>query len=391
MPHREMTRNAIIFLFTEAVLAASGGFILPIYVLYFRYYHVTLFQIALLAAVFEASILIFEIPTGLFADRFGRKLSVGIGFALFTVSGLVFILYRQIEGFIIAEIIFGLSEAFISGAGEALAVDSLDSGQKDILLKKMYIVRSRLRIVLTAMFMLAAGYLFARNESVTFYPVFIGGVVGLVASFGFISRISPEEIEEKTQFFEPVRSMFAQLRVSSILRVIFIISLVANFSFEGADQYWQVLGTEMFDLDVNYFGLLTASGAILAFILVGQVVNRTKPGLAVVLVFLLLSGVIISSMPNSPEMLLPYLLILYFFTREIIRPLLSVEMNRLIKSEGRATFLSSYNLTCSIGEVASGIMVGLIASRLGLPFVFIVCGSILVVITVVAMFRRAGQ
>ena len=120
-----MTRNIKVFLLAETVLAACGGFILPIYVLYFRYFCITLFQVALLAAVFEASVLVFEIPTGLFADRYGRKLSVGIGFFLFAVSGLVFLLYRNFTGFLMAEVLFGLAEAFISGAGEALAVDSI--------------------------------------------------------------------------------------------------------------------------------------------------------------------------------------------------------------------------------------------------------------------------
>ena len=82
-----MTRNIRIFLTTEAILAAFGGFILPIYVLYFRYFNITIFEVAILAVVFEASVLLFELPTGLFADKCGRKLSVIIGFAIFSASG----------------------------------------------------------------------------------------------------------------------------------------------------------------------------------------------------------------------------------------------------------------------------------------------------------------
>ena len=64
-------------------------------------------------------------------------------------------------------------------------------------------------------------------------------------------------------------------------------------------------------------------------------------------------------------------------------------INRAIKAEGRATFLSGYNLVCSVGEVASALIVGVIASRLGLPVVFVLCGGFLVLATVIIMFKSA--
>lgn len=382
-----MTRNIRVFLLTEAILAACGGFILPIYVLYFRCFYITLFEVALLAAVFEASILICEIPTGLFADRYGRKLSVSIGFAFFAVSGTTFILFRNLTGFIIAEIIFGLAEAFISGAGEALAVDSILEPNKEPILKKIYVLRSRVRIVMTSLFMVSAGYLFARNVSITFYPVLIGGLVGFAVSLFFIADRPIPEAKDRRHFIKPLKTMFRHLRLSNVLKIVFVISLVANFSFEGADQYWQVLGLELFNLNVNYFGLITAAGAVLAFFLVGRIVRRFSGNLSLPLLFLLLAGVVISSLPNSPEFLLPGLLIIYFFSKEMITPLFSVTINSLIDSHGRATFLSGYNLTCSIGEVISGVIVGLIASHLGLPVVFVVCGGVLVLFVIIALFR----
>jgi MFS family permease len=381
-----MTRNIRVFLLTEAILAACGGFILPIYVLYFRCFRITLFDVALLAVIFEASILISEVPTGLFADRYGRRLSVSIGFALFAVSGMIFILFRYLIGFIIAEIVFGLAEAFISGAGEALAVDSIREQSKEPVLKQMYTLRSRIRIVMTAFFMLSAGYLFARSVSITFYPVLIGGLVGFAVSLFFIADRPIPKTKDHWHFIKPLKNMFRQVRLSNVLKIVFAISLVANFSFEGADQYWQVLGLELFNLNVNYFGLITAAGAVSAFFLVGRIVRRFSGNLSLPLLFLLLAGVVISSLPNSPEFLLPGLLIIYFFSKEMITPLFSVTINSLIDSHGRATFLSGYNLTCSIGEVISGVMVGLIASHLGLPVVFVVCGAVLVLFVIIALF-----
>lgn len=373
-----MTRNTTIFLVTEAILAAAGGFILPIYVLYFRLYQVTIFEVALLAAIFEASILIFEIPTGLIADRFGQKLSVIIGFLLFGLSGLVFILHRNLGGFIAGEIILGLGEAFISGAGEALAVDSIGGDQAPARISKLFIWRSRVRIVMTSVFMLTAGYLYTMNVSVTFYPILIGGCAGAIGA-AFFSSNQAAKATGSPGFFEPLKSLFRQINLSGALKVIFLASLVANFSFEGVDQYWQILCSEFFEINVRAFGFITAAGAIIAFFLVGPIVRRTAGGISGALLILLIAGVNISSLPHMPRLVLPVMLVVHFFCKEIVSPLFSVSINSIIPSAGRATFLSGYNLTCSIGEVGAGLIIGVIASELGIPAVFVFGGALLVV------------
>jgi DHA1 family quinolone resistance protein-like MFS transporter len=381
-----MPRNIRVFLIIEAIMAGFGGFILPIYVLYFRYYHMTLFEIALLASVFEGTVLLAEIPTGLLADRFGRRLSVGIGFGLYAVSGLVFITNRNLAGFLIAEVLFGLAEAFISGAAEALAVDSIPEGQKESMLRTMYTWRTRIRIAVTSGFMIVAGYLFALNISITFYPVLIGGLAGLAVSFFFARDEMNTSAHIRPKAGAPLGEMIRQLKLWPILRIIFIISLAANFSFEAADQYWQVLFSELFDINIKIFGWLTAAGAVLAFLAVGPFLRRFSGNISLPLFIMLMAGVVISSLPNVPAVILPYMIVLYFAAKQLIPPLFSVAINRIIGPSGRATFLSGYNMTCSAGEVTSGLLVGLLASRAGLPPVFVITGGMLVLSVIGALF-----
>lgn len=386
-----MSRNSSVYLIVEAILAGFGGFILPIYVLYFRYYNITLFEVALLAAVFEATVLITELPTGLFADRFGRKLSVIFGFAFFAVSGLIFILFRNLTGFLVAEVLFGVAEAFISGAAEALAVDSLPIDGRESSLSRLYTRRSRIRIAVTALSMIVAGYAYSHHVSVTFYPVLFGGVAGLGVSWMFVDARRGNSKDGAPRFFAPVVLMIQRLKISAVLKALFILALTANFAFEAADQYWQVLLSEFFEIDVEYFGYLTAAGALLAFILIGPVVRRSRGQVSLPVLILLVSGIIISSLPNAPTVIIPYLLILYFVTKEMITPLFSYAINSIIDSEGRATFLSGFNLTCSVGEVGAGLLVGFIASRLGLPVVFVVGGSVLVLAAIAILFASRAM
>lgn len=379
-----MTSNSRIFLLLEGIRTACGGFILPIYVLYFRYYHVTLFEVALLAVIFEASVLIFEIPTGLLADRFGRKQSVVLGYFLFALSGLIFVLWRDLNGFIFAEILFGLSEALISGAGEALAVDSIEPDKRAEALPRLFTLRSRIRIAVITVAMLLAGYAFSHNQMITFYPIVAGGFIGFLVAFGF--RPTPACLatgRQSGRLWEPIRIMIHKLKTDRVIPAIFFLALVANFAFEGVDQFWQIFLSDFGEFEVSSFGWLTATGAVVAFFAVGPMVKKTSGNLTVIILLLLVTGVIISSLPTAPwETMVPFILVLYFVMREVISPLFSTAINLSIESAGRATFLSAFNMTCSVGEVISGLLVGLIASYLGLPIVFLFCGTVLVLASV---------
>ncbi len=68
-----------------------------------------------------------EVPTGAVADRFGRKASATLGYALGAAAVLVYVSAPRFEVFLAAEVVMALSYALISGAEDALLYDSLAS------------------------------------------------------------------------------------------------------------------------------------------------------------------------------------------------------------------------------------------------------------------------
>jgi hypothetical protein len=82
-------------------------------------------QILLLNAWFMGWSFLLEVPTGAIADRFGRKTSVALGAAVSCLAALLYASAPRYEVFLVAEILFALSYTLVSGADEALAVDSL--------------------------------------------------------------------------------------------------------------------------------------------------------------------------------------------------------------------------------------------------------------------------
>jgi MFS family permease len=80
-------------------------------------------QTGILQALFFWSTFLFEIPTGIFADRFKRKYSVLLGLFLFGLAFLIFAFAQTFSLWVFVFVVWGLSVAFQSGATSALLYD----------------------------------------------------------------------------------------------------------------------------------------------------------------------------------------------------------------------------------------------------------------------------
>lgn len=89
------------------------------YVPYVRHLGVTLAEVDLLNALFQMAIFAFEIPTGLFADRRGRKFSLMCGAVCMALSGVAYACAIGFWTALVAELLAGVAVSFFSGAEEA--------------------------------------------------------------------------------------------------------------------------------------------------------------------------------------------------------------------------------------------------------------------------------
>ena len=82
-------------------------------------------------ACFTAGMVLFEVPTGVIADRFGRRMSYLLGSATLTGATLLYLLMWQIHAPFLAwaavSMLLGLGRTFFSGATEAWLVDGLNA------------------------------------------------------------------------------------------------------------------------------------------------------------------------------------------------------------------------------------------------------------------------
>ena len=73
-------------------------------------------QIMVLQAIYSVSIVALEIPSGYFADVLGRRRTLILGVIMGTVGMGIYSLSYGFLGFLIAELVLGIGQSFVSGA-----------------------------------------------------------------------------------------------------------------------------------------------------------------------------------------------------------------------------------------------------------------------------------
>lgn len=97
----------------------------PFLILFFREMGFSFLQIGVLIAVRDISTNILEIPTGIYADAFGRRKSMVMSFISYIISFLIFFGLPNYYLYAGAMVLFGLGEAFRSGTHKAMILEYL--------------------------------------------------------------------------------------------------------------------------------------------------------------------------------------------------------------------------------------------------------------------------
>jgi MFS family permease len=98
----------------------------PYMIIYFLMSGLDLFLVGILFSIREIIIYIFEIPSGVIADRYGKKTELVICFIFYIFSFLLFFVADQFYLFAIAMILFALGEAFRSGTHKSMIMAFMD-------------------------------------------------------------------------------------------------------------------------------------------------------------------------------------------------------------------------------------------------------------------------
>ncbi len=231
-------------------------------------------QLVLVGTVLELAILLFEVPTGVVADTFSRRLSVIIGMF---VLGTAFLLEGSlplVAGVFLAEAIRGIGHTFISGALDAwIAGEVGEEAVGPIYLRAGQISR--------AAGLVAVGVSVGLGSIWVQLPVLLGGALYLLLGVALVFMMPERGFEPAAGTEAGVRSPFRQMagtlregtrvvRGRPMLQTVLLSSLFVGLALEGWDRLWEArfLLTLQFPAfmgwsAVVWFGIISVLGQLL--------------------------------------------------------------------------------------------------------------------------------
>ncbi len=111
-------RSLYVFSFFKMFLV-----IMPVFVLILQGFGLSMAQVMQAQAVFAMTVALCEVPTGYFADRVGRKMSMQIGAFLYVVCYAYLNFVKSFDGVLIYEVSIAVAMSLVNGADVALLYD----------------------------------------------------------------------------------------------------------------------------------------------------------------------------------------------------------------------------------------------------------------------------
>jgi DHA3 family tetracycline resistance protein-like MFS transporter len=113
------------FYLMSAAFSLIGSLMVAMMVYLYTMVGLNPLQLVLVGTVLEASAFLFEVPTGVVADTYSRRLSIVIGVLVLGVSFLLLGLAHFFPLVLLAQVICGLGYTFLSGATDAWLADEV--------------------------------------------------------------------------------------------------------------------------------------------------------------------------------------------------------------------------------------------------------------------------
>lgn len=365
--------------------------------------HLNPLQLTLVGTTLEVVCFLCQVPTGVLADLYSRRLSVIIGVLL---VGSAFVLEGSIPHFLaiaLAQGLFGVGATFMSGAEEAWIADEV--GEERV--GHAFVRGAQISQVGNVLGALLGALLASVRLSL---PVVVGGA--LLVSLGMLlvfimpeSGFHPTPKEERQSWRGLANTFKSGIRAawgSAMLLLILSITLLYGLASEGFDRLsaphllvdFQVPALGPFS-PLAWFALIAIAGNVLSiggneltrrFNLTNQ---RTIIGTLVVLSVIGMVGLLIFALSGNFWLAVVALLSVGIF-RSVKNPLFNTWLTRNSPARVRATLISLDGQMDALGQIAGGPPIGylgtLFSLRAALAAVSVILAPVLLLYT--AALRR---
>lgn len=359
-------------------------------------------QLVLVGTTIELTVFIFEVPTGVVADVYSRRLSVILGYVGIGLGFLV-VAIPTFAMVLLGQVIWGLGYTFFSGASDAWIVDEI--GEE--VATPLFVRAEQLSLMAGFVGILISVGVAMQFQLNTPHLISGGLLIMLSIMLAFImpekgfERVATSERETWRDLFKTLGDGIKLIQSRRILLLIVLTSLMVGFFSEGWDRLWTAHFLTNFGLPpatenqtLLLFGAMSLVGSVLGLV-ASEALRRMQlssnrqlaTGLGVLYAAVGI-GVIIFA--NVSGLWVAVVMLWFVGTmRALTNPLYVAWINKNTTSNVRATVLSFGSQANALGQFTGGPFVGWIGVISGLRVAITLTGA-LILPTVLLAWNTSG-
>lgn len=354
-----------IFLFSLMYFVYYFNFFWLIQNVYILNHGINFTNLSIILAVWSACILLLEIPSGILADKVGKKPTVVYAKSAYLIGIIIFALFPNLLGFVIGVIAFGVNESFMSGAQESLLYDNLKDFGKEKYFGKILAIATTIREFGLGSGVLIAGFITQIGVRYNLIGSVALAALGVLVAFSLNEGRSHSKSEE-TKLFRHFKDSVRLIFGNSKLTRITLFSITVISAYLVISEYF-VPSLEKLGISYVSIGILAALEAM--FFSLGSFISQKISKFDAGIVYLVLSAtmgafLLIISKAN------PWMVIIGFMVLRIVKAIAEIysmaDWQKYVSDDQRATSISINSFSENIIYIFSGILFGKIADKYGL-------------------------
>lgn len=357
-------------------------------------------QLVLIGTCLEVTAFTMEIPTGIVADIYSRRLSVILGFALLGLGFVVEGSFPVFEVLLVAQIIMGVGYTFLSGAKSAWIVDEIGQQRAgSAFLRSSQVAQVSGFVAIFVSVAVASASLQLAIVSAGIILLLLGGLLVLVMPEDGFKRTSNSEQGSWSELYGAFRKGLRLVRGRHLLLLIMLATIIHGAFSEGFDRLWTAHLLDNFTLpalgqldEIVWFGIISAVGTPLSLLITELIYRRVDVSSSrnvaltlMIVYFALIASVLMFTLSGAFALVLLGLWITGAL-RQIRNPLMETWINQHTESDVRATVLSIQGQADAFGQIAGGPVVGAIGLLSSVRTAISV--SALMLVPILAVLRR---
>lgn len=362
----------------------------PIMVPFLIYKGLDYAEIFLLQSISAISVFVFEVPTGVIADKISRKFSISMSSIFLIVALLLYVFGMDFFIFTLAEVIFGLGLTMRSGVDSAILYESLISLKRKKEYQKIEMEAFSNIYIGQAIGSISSSLLYTISPSIPFIISLLFIIISLFTSFYFI-EIKKHEDNNNSYFShlkEGCKVFLHNPRIRWALYASAIIVFCIRISFWLYEPYFKGIRLDIAWYGTVFFGLNVIC-AISARVFIKKIENKRQRKI------ILLLGVILGISFLFPIIFFNSIGLIFIALGQIARglynPVMNFYINNQLSNKYRATVISMVSLSGNISFAIISPFIGSGLDKYGAKSMYLIVGIIALAGTIILLKVRSIQ